>query len=140
MIDLALGRLQVTVEHCGVSIHAQVVRGLVDLDPPLPGTLRPADGPADLPIEDFRPAPRQAPQPRLAQLLQDLPDALPTQAGKGVDLDGGPGLYVDVGILSVQLPDDVQVHLEAPIRMHTADDVELRNARKVHPRELVQRL
>src|ERR671921_2169551 len=140
MVDLALQRLYVTVEHRGVGLHAQVVRGLVDLDPSLPGALGPADGTTDLPVEDLRSPPRQAPYPRLAQLLQDLPYTLPTQVGKSVDLNGCPGLYMDVRVCPVQLPDDVQVHVETPVGVYAADDVELRNAREVHPRQLVQRL
>src|SRR5918998_6517149 len=140
MVDLALRRLYVTVEHRGIGLHAQVVRGLVDLDPSLPGALGPADGTTALPVEDLCPPPRQAPYPGLAQLLQDLPYTLPTQVGKSVDLNGGPSLYMDVGVCPVQLPDDVQVHVEAPLGVYAADDVELRNAREVHPRQLMQRL
>src|SRR3712207_2586233 len=134
MIDLALWCLQVAIEQRRVGFHTQLVRGLVDLDPPLPGALCAADGPADLPIKDLRPAPRQASQPRLAQLLQNMANALTTKSGEGVNLDGGPGLYVDGRVCSVQLPDDVQIHVETPIGMHAAGDVQLRNTCKVHPR------
>src|SRR4028118_2291048 len=131
MVYLALGGLYVTIEHRSVGLHAEVVGGLVNLQPPLAGTLGSADSTAYLPVKDLRAAPWQAPETRLAHLVQHPLRALTGLMGEVVYLHRRPRLYVYIGVDAVKLADDVQIHVEAPLGMDPADAAEPRTPRPV---------
>ena len=120
--------LDVTVEHGGVGAQAQGVRFAMDVEPVARVGLVLADLVADLGMENFRSAPRQAAQPGLDHLLEHPADRLLGDEAEPVNFDRRPGLDVQLGIRVVNDADDVEIPIERLEVMQPADDMDFGRA------------
>src|SRR3972149_4063315 len=138
----ALGQgLDVAVEHRGVGADPQRVGDAVDLAPPvgvrLAGVpellLQPAG-------EDLRAASGHRVKPRRLEADQGLPRAGRPPPPKVIDLRGGEGLDLYVGMLGVDGADQALVVLEGPVWVVAPADVHLPDAVLDHSQDVFDRV